>query len=952
MNMPILGIRFAFSIATALSVAASGLFAVSLARPAVAADWEQAHSDVPADPAVLYGKLPNGMRYAIMKNATPKGAVAMRLCIDAGSLQETDAQQGLAHFLEHMAFRGSRHVPEDQVWPGMQRLGMEIGADANAATDFTQTIYQFTLPRNDAGSVDAGLLRLRDIASELTLAQRAMDDERGAILSEERLRGTPEYRSEVAQIQQAYAGTLGSRRLPIGKTDVIKNAPIALIRSFYQAYYRPERAVLIVVGDIDPKGIEAKIVAKFSDWKGVGPAGGDPKQTLPAPRPLSAELFAEPGAPSILALNWIQADLPDTKARERTELIERVALGILNYRLQDLASRPQPPFTQTKIDYSRDFHLASASSLTIVTKPQNWQIAVAAATTEWRRLVQFGVTAEEVTRATNNLLAARQIGAAEAATRPSKEVADAFAKSVDERGVIQSPAWQLAFAEETIKGLTAAEINTAIQRLASHGPLVFLSSPTPIEGGKAALSAVVAAAEKTPLTAAKAVARVAWPYTNFGTPGPVVSRTTIDDLQTTFVRFANGVRLTIKPTKFAAGDILVDVRIGNGRLGLPSDRSSPIWAINQGLLQGGLKAIDVDDMSRALAGKFYLVRAGLSDEGMMLWGRTRPADFATELQVLTAYVSAPGWRASAIERARVTAADQITKAEGSPMGVLSLTLPALLRNGDRRWESPSLTAVQALRLEDLKKMVEPRLASAPIEVVVVGDVVVDTVVQTVAATFGALPPRAEPVPPSAAALAVHFPHSTAVPVVLHHNGRADQGYAAIGWPTRDDFDLKTVQEVRVLKEVFATRLMEQLRIRDGATYSPQSDFLASRDFPGYGYFWAATELPPAKMPLFFKVSESIAGELRTHPVSADELQRAVKPSLQTLIADQQKNNYWAYKLLGAQTDARRLDNIRNSIAELKHITPADIQHAAQTYLSDAKVWKAMITPAPAKRAAH
>src|SRR2546423_3046296 len=160
---------FAVAVATALQT--------PIAAAAEAPLWPQAKSDIPADPAVVFGALPNGIRYAIIKNTTPRDEVSIRLRIGAGSLMESDAQQGLAHFLEHMAFRGSTHVPESNVWEALQKLGMRVGADANAATGQTETIYQFDLPHTDDATVDQGLLLTRDIASELSLKPDAFDAE-------------------------------------------------------------------------------------------------------------------------------------------------------------------------------------------------------------------------------------------------------------------------------------------------------------------------------------------------------------------------------------------------------------------------------------------------------------------------------------------------------------------------------------------------------------------------------------------------------------------------------------------------------------------------------------------------------------------------------------------------------------------------------------------------------
>src|SRR3954470_2238292 len=160
----------AFFTRTILATAmAAGVARADFAVAADAPAWPQAKSDIPVDPAIRFGALPNGMRYAILKNATPKGEVSMRLRIGAGSLEESDAQQGLAHFLEHMAFRGSAHVPEGDVFQLLQRLGLRVGADANASTGPTQTIYQWDLPKADKPTLDTAFMLARDIVSELSL---------------------------------------------------------------------------------------------------------------------------------------------------------------------------------------------------------------------------------------------------------------------------------------------------------------------------------------------------------------------------------------------------------------------------------------------------------------------------------------------------------------------------------------------------------------------------------------------------------------------------------------------------------------------------------------------------------------------------------------------------------------------------------------------------------------
>ena len=220
---------------------------VSTADPAI---WPQDVSDLPADPAVLYGTLPNGMRYALMHNATPANQASIRFRVGSGSLEESDQQQGLAHFLEHMAFKGSTHVPAGEMVKLLQRKGLAFGADTNAFTEWSQTVYELDLPEADDDLVDTGLMLMRETASELTLDAAAMEPERGVVLSEERVRDTPSYRSFVARLSLLLDGQLASNRLPIGQVEVIQKAPIDLIRDYYRANYRPDRATLIMVGEI------------------------------------------------------------------------------------------------------------------------------------------------------------------------------------------------------------------------------------------------------------------------------------------------------------------------------------------------------------------------------------------------------------------------------------------------------------------------------------------------------------------------------------------------------------------------------------------------------------------------------------------------------------------------------------------------------------------------------
>ena len=265
-----------------IACAGSSLASAALAQPApllAHADdkvWAQTQSDVKPDPAVRFGQLANGMRYAIVHNDTPAHETSIRLRIGSGSMEERDDQQGLAHFLEHMAFKGSTHVPRDEMIKLLERHGLAFGPDTNAQTQFTQTVFMLDLPESDPATLDLGLMLMRETASELTLAQGSMDSERGVVLSEERVSDTPDYEAMKKRLEFQFPGQLAPNRLPIGKVDVLKTAPVSLIRDYYAANYRPDRATLVVVGDVDPAAMEAAIKAKFAGWTPVGQETAEP----------------------------------------------------------------------------------------------------------------------------------------------------------------------------------------------------------------------------------------------------------------------------------------------------------------------------------------------------------------------------------------------------------------------------------------------------------------------------------------------------------------------------------------------------------------------------------------------------------------------------------------------------------------------------------------------------
>lgn len=899
-----------------------------------------------ADPAIRFGVLPNGMRYALRRNATPPGQASLRLRFDAGSMAETNAQQGLAHFLEHMAFNGSKTVPEGEMVKTLERLGLAFGADTNAATSFDETTYRLDLPKTDDDTVNTALHMLRDVASELTIAQDAVDRERGVVLSEERARDTPSYRVFTDRFAFLLKGQRPPQRLPIGKVEVLKTASRDRILAYYQAYYRPERAILVAVGDFDVDAMEARIKARFGDWKATGANGSDPVMGPVAPRSAEAKVRVEPGAALSLQIAWVKApDLtPDSVEKRGRALTENLGLAVLNRRLGALSRSANPPFIAAGVSKGDQFHAAEVTTLAVTARPGQWSQALAAVDLERRRAVRYGVRQDELDREIEEYRSGFKAAAAGAATRRTPNIAADILSSMGEHEVPTDPVQDQTLFETLVKGVTAAQASAALRAaFDGQGPLLFLATPTPIAGGDKALLDAFAAAGKVEATPPAAPTATTWPYGAFGGGGKVAEQRDIADLDTVFVRFENGVRLTVKPTKFRDDQVLVGVQVGSGLAGAPADRQSPGWA-SSALIEGGLKQISSEDMERVLAAKTYGIGFGVTDDALAFSGRTTREDLDTQMQVLAAYVAEPGWRQEAFDRIVNYGATLHDQYEATDAGVLRRDLAGLLHGGDRRWTFPSREEIAGAKLDALKDMIAPSLARDPIEVVIVGDTTVEKAIAATAATFGALPARADAAGP-VIGKGVAFPASAAAPIVRTHNGRADQAIAYLAWPTDDFFaDTRRARAAQVMADILKLRLTDELREKQGATYSPSVGFSASQTWSGYGYLAASEEAPPALMDGFFRDVAKIAADLRGAPVTADELARAKTPRLDALEKARATNEYWLGQLTGAQTDPRRLQATRSAAAQVEAVTAADIQAVAQRYLRDDKAWKLVIKP--------
>jgi zinc protease len=909
--------------------------------------WPQETGDMQPDPAVVFGRLENGMRYVLMPNGTPKDRISLRMVIDAGSLMEQEDQRGLAHFLEHMAFKGSRNMPAGDLVQYLERLGMAFGADTNARTSYDSTVYQLELPANGDELIDRSLFVLREKLDGLLIAPEELERERGVILSEKRLRDTSQYRAMDANLGFLFPDTLVARRSPIGTEQVITTAPRERLERFYREYYTPSRTTLVAVGAFEPSKLQALIGKHFADVRAPGKEGSNPELGEIRLRGLEARAHYEAEGRTNVALQVVKPAAPeaDTHARRVRDLNLYLAHAIISRRLATLAMQPDARFIGGAA-YADDFlDMARLGNITINTQPERWREGVAVAEQELRRALTHGFTEAEIDEQVRTLVSHYEQTLRGAATRESDQLAEEIVSSLLERHVFTSPEQDMQEVRRMLAEVSPDSILAAARELwTGSGPLIMVSGPVQLDNAQGAITQAYRTSQLQAVTPPAGGAAQQFAYQSFGKEPSIVARKVSDVLDVTQVRFANNVRVNLKHTDYEASNIVVSVRLGGGRLELPRDKPGLEQLAESAFIAGGLGKHSLDDLNRLVAGRTVGMSFDVEDDAFVLAGRTTPQDLALQLQLLAAYVVDPAYRPEALARFRQGLPQLYQSLERTPMGVLQKEVVRYLRNGDPRFGYPELPVLASRTLDELRAALSAPLAQGYLEVSIVGDFDLDKALTAVAATFGSLPQRQAEKPAFAEARQVRFPDTRALTTFAYETSDP-KALAAVYFPTTDFSRLHDVRRLFVLAKVLGNRVLERVRNMQGLTYTAQGDHAPSQVYPGYGFLYAVVDAPPAKSRELADEIVALAGDLYRDGVTADELERARNPVASELRRLLSNNSYLLSAIIsGSQEHPEKLARAATSLQEISSLTVADLNEVARKYLDPRQALPVVIVP--------
>ncbi len=915
---------------------AGGSWGVSrVAAQAPAAAVFNAQETIPFDSAVHRGTLANGLQFFIRQNARPAKRVLLRLAVKAGSLEEADDQQGLAHFIEHMAFNGSEHFKPGELVSYFESTGSRLGPHVNAYTSFDETVYMFELPTDKPDIVAKGFTALADFAGGLSFVPLEVEKERGVVIEEWRGPLGAGSRISDKQLPVLYYKSRYAERLPIGKPEIIRSAPPERLRAFYDTWYRPERMAVVVVGDIDPQQVETLIRTAFGPLKGRNAAVPLPDNSVPLHRELLVNVAADPEVTgsSVEVVRKRPSEPQKTTGDYRRMMVESLFRRMFNERFSELTLKPDAKFLGAGAGGGGLNPAVDTFSLRARVPDGKLADGLLALTIEAKRVREFGFTAAELDRAKRSMIAGYERAYNERDKSESggyvQEYLGYFLQDEPTPGI----EYEYKLAQQVLSGVTLDEV-TAVARkeLADDSRVVLAVSPqkpsVPLPS-ESDLQASLQSGERLAVTPWTESAITASLMENKPAPGAVTSRRELAEVGVTAVRFANGVEAWLKPTDFKNDQIIFNMYSWGGlSVAAPADFVDAEFASTYVGFSGlaGIKALDLDKLlagKRASASPFV----SLSTHGIS--GSAAPGEIETALQLLYQTFTAPGDDPDAFALMKRQLDASMANRGQSPGQVFSEKVSQI--NSSNHYTERPLTAEVVATLDRAKMMTfyKDRFANAAdYTFFMVGAFKVAEAIPLIAQYVGSLPSAGKR-NANYRDLAIHFPSSIERAVV--EKGKEPRSQTVISFFADPPIDLDESERIGAATTVLQTRLRDILREELGQTYTISVGLSQSLPQKGEGHmqvnFGAAPENIQAMTDRVMQEIKRLQQEGPTQELVAgakETARRGYETSLK-------ENQYWMRRLQSAHMYGTEPGEILQRAKRIDGVTPAGVQDVFKKY---------------------
>ena len=899
---------------------------------------------IPFDASVKKGKLKNGLTYYIKKNAKPENKVDLRLIINAGSILENDDQQGLAHFMEHMCFNGTKRFPKNQLVDYLQSIGVKFGQHLNAYTSFDETVYFLPIPSDSPEKVEKGFQIIEDWAFNADLTPEEIDKERGVVLEEYRLGLGASKRMQDKYIPKMMYNSQYANRLPIGKKEILENFTYDKVTSFYKDWYRPNLMSVIVVGDIDVAEMEKKIKDHFEKYQ--NPKNEKPRKTFEVPN--HKETFVSIESDKEAAQTQIQLLYKDYGSPKKIKTIgdykNRLAEGLfstmLNNRLNELTNSPTPPFTYGYTYHGGTFAREKEAFQSFAMIDEKKQIeALKVLVSENERVKKFGFTAGEFERAKNEILSRVESQFKDKDKTESEnfvwECQSNFLEGMPMSGI----EWEYATIQKILPTINLTQVNGLIKDFIKDDNRVIVITSPEKEGLKKVTEAEV-------LDALKVNSNDLKPYEdkavasslirNTVKEGSIAKKETNDKIGATTLTLSNGAKVTYKKTDFKNDEIMLEAISFGGSNLYSNDEMKKTQFANGGLTEAGFSGLKQNDIDKFMAGKIASVYPYISNTTEGFRGSTTPKDLEYAFQMIHAYFTDLNFDADAFEGYKQKQSNFFENMISQPNFYFQQEFYTYLNKENPRWNGMVPTA-EKWNETDYKlaynKFKERFSNAGDFEFFFVGNVDDAKMEEFAKKYIASLPSNGTK--ETAKDLGYRFLKGDIKKVV--NKGKDPKSNVTIMFYGDAPYSAKEAVAMTALGEVLTIKLVEELRENESGVYGVNARGSMSKVPYGSYNFNISFPCGPENAE---KLTASALAELDKIIKNGPE-EKDVNKYKEAEALDYKKkikeNRYWMTNFTRSFMNGSSPEEILTASDKVKEVTAKDIQDVAAKYLSKDKV---------------
>jgi zinc protease len=941
--------RFSHTSLAAVAIAVTTTAAL-VAQPPARPQAINLQAKVPFDTAIRTATLPNGLQYFIRQNTKPAQRVSMRLAVKTGSMMEEPDQLGLAHLIEHMAFNGSAHFKPGEIFSYFESAGARLGPHVNAYTSFDETVYMLDLPSDKPEILDKAMLALSDYAGGLTLSPEEIAKEKPVVIEEWRLGLGAGSRIRDKQLPLVFYKSRYAERLPIGKPDVIRAAPPERLRAFYDAWYRPDRMALVVVGDISPDQIESAIRSTFGPLTARAPAAPMPDRSVP----IHKELLVSVVADSELTRSNVTIERKRPRESEeravdyRRSIVQRVLERVMSERFAELQRKPDAKFLGAGVGGGTLSREVATFSMGAAVEDGRLADGIGALVQEANRVKEFGFNESEVDRAKKWTAAFFERAYAERDKTESPSYADEYVRYFLNDEPSPGIAWEYQLVQQVLPTITEAEVSAMAKALLSDDSRVILATSPQKAGIKIPTDAEL----KTAMDAANAVRVTPWAETaatgalmeHAPTAGAVASRRSIDDLGVTVVRFANGVEAWLKPTDFKNDQVIFSLNASGGSSLAPQSDFIEASLADDFVSMSGVGKLKALDLQKVLTGKLASARPliGLSSHGIS--GSAVPAELETALQLLYQEFTAPGDDADAFPLLKRQLEAAVANRGRSPNQVFAEKLAEI--NSANHYTSRPLTPERLATLDKNKMTAFYKQVfsnAADFTLFMVGAFKVDDAVPLLAKYVGSLPSTGQR-SSRYKDVGLKFPASSQTAKV--EAGREPRGQTVISFYADPEPDPNEQEQLSEATIVLQSALRDILREELGQTYSVSAGLSQALPQRGGGRIEVRFGAAPENLESMTKRVMDVVARLQKEGPSIDLTNRAKESARRSYETSLKQNDYWLGRLQSVQLFNRDPHEILTRTQRIDAVTPESLQAVFKKYFPVERSTIVTLVPAP------